>query len=163
MVIEVLYCVYRQTYYCRSTLFNSFCRRQSSLLNKPSHSFCFCSHYLLVQASLLTVIVITFPGEICLKPVANNHQALKCGKRNLWIHIKCNKSNKQPYTYISYWFCMSCAKEFLPLSDTSDEELMQSTIGKRIKFTHIDNVPKSVKENFIQKITSEINTILCSL
>ena len=43
---------------------------------------------------------------------------------------------------------MSCTKEFLPFSDTSDEELMQTTIGKQIKFTHIDKVPKSVKENF---------------
>ena len=28
-------------------------------------------------------------------------------------------------------------------------------IGKQIKFTHIDKVPKSVKENFNQKTTSE--------
>ena len=53
---------------------------------------------------------------------------------------------------------MSCTKEFLPFSDTSDEELMQTTIGKQIKFTHIDKVPKSVKENFFQKNTSETNT-----
>ena len=35
---------------------------------------------------------------------------------------------------------------------------MQTSIGKRIKFTHVNNVPKSVKENFIQKFTSETNT-----
>ena len=35
---------------------------------------------------------------------------------------------------------------------------MQTTTGKQIKFTHIDNVPKLVKENIIQKSTSETNT-----
>ena len=53
---------------------------------------------------------------------------------------------------------MTCTKEFLPFPDTNDEELIQTTIGKWIKFTHIDNVPQSVKENFIHKITSETNT-----
>ena len=53
---------------------------------------------------------------------------------------------------------MTCTKEFLPFSDTSDEQLMQTPIGKQIKFTRIDNVPQSVKENFIQKITSETKT-----
>ena len=135
--------------------------RQSSLLNKLSHSFCSYSLYLLVQTNLLRARVIKFPCGISLKPVANNHQATKCDKCNLWIHIKCNKINKQTYTYLqtdtSYWYCMTCTKEFLPFSDTNDEELIQTTIGKRIKFTHIDNVPQSVNKNFIQKITSETN------
>ena len=72
---------------------------------------------------------------------------------------------KQTYTYLqtdtSYWYCMRCTKEFLPFSDNNDEELIQTTIGKRIKFTHIDNVPQLVKENFIHKITSETNTSKC--
>ena len=53
---------------------------------------------------------------------------------------------------------MACTKEFLPFSDTNDEEIIQTTIGKHIKFSHMDNVPQSVKENFIHKITSETNT-----
>ena len=134
---------------------------QSSLLNKLSHFFCSYFHYLLVQTNLLRAMVIKFPCGICLKPVANNHQAIKCDKCNLWIHIKCNKINKQTYTYLqtdtSYWYCMTCTKEFLPFSDTNDEEHIQNTIGKQIKFTHIDNIPQSVKENFIQKIISETN------
>ena len=57
--------------------------------------------------------------------------------------------------------CLSCTKELLPFSDTSDKELMQNAISKRIKFAHIDNMPKSVKENFIQKITSETSISKC--
>ena len=174
LVTIIIYYLYPQTDYCRSTLFWLFCLlillylfqynswRQSSLLNKLSHSFCSDSLFLLVQTNLLRAMVIKFPCEICLKPVANNHQVIECDKCNLWIHIKCNKINKQTYTYLqtdtSYSYCMICAKEFLPFSYTNDEELIQTAIGKWIKFTHIDNAPQSVKENFIQKITSETNT-----
>ena len=174
LVIIIIYYIYPQTDYCRSTLFWLFLPisfivffqyrwwRQSSLLNKLSHSFCSYSHYLLLQTNLLRVMAIKFPCGICLKPVANNHQAIKCDKCNLWIHIKGNKINRQTDTYLqtgtSYWYCMTCTKEFLPFSDTNDEELIQTTIGKRIKFAHINNVPQSVKENFIHKITSETNT-----
>ena len=174
LVIIIIYYVYPKTDYCHSTLFDSFCLLvlfyifqykswgQSSLLNKLSHSFCYYSHCLLVQANLPTVMEIELSCGICLQPVANNHQAIKCDKCNLWIHIKCNKINKKIYTNpqrdTSYWYCVSCTKEFLLLSDTSDDKFMQTTIGKWIKFTHIANVPGSVKENFIQKITSETHT-----
>ena len=54
---------------------------------------------------------------------------------------------------------MPLTKELIPFSDTSDEELLQNTTDKRIKFTHVDNVPKSVKENsyrkLLQKLTQE--------
>ena len=35
---------------------------------------------------------------------------------------------------------MTLTKELIPFSDTSDEELLQNTIDKRIKFTHVDKV-----------------------
>ena len=58
---------------------------------------------------------------------------------------------------------MTLTKELIPFSDTSDEELLQNTTDKRIKFTHVDNVPKSVKENsyrkLLQKLTQE-NSLL---
>ena len=174
LVIIIIYYVYPQTDTVTAHFFDSFCLlvllylfqyrwwRQSSLLNKLSHSFCSNSHYLLLQTNLLRAMAMKFPCRICLKPVANNHQVIKCDKCNLWIHIKCNKINKQTYTYLqtdtSYWHCMTCTKEFLPFSDTNDEELIQTTIGKQIKFTHINNVLQSVKENAIHKITSETNT-----
>ena len=84
-------------------------------------------------------MVIQFPCGICSKAVANNHQAIKCDRCNLWIHIKCNKINKQTYNYLksdsSNWFCISCTK-----------------------FTYVSNTPKSIKENFIQAINSENNS-----
>ena len=106
--------------------------------------------------------VIQFPCGICSKAVANNHQAIKCDKCNLWIHIKCNKINKQTYNYLksdsSHWFCISCNKKFLPFSGIEDGEFAHATLGKKIKFTHVSNTPKSIRENFIQAIHSENNS-----
>ena len=99
-------------------------------------------------------MVIQFSCKICSKAVANNHQAIKCDKCNLWIHIKCNKINKQTYNYLksdsSHWFCISCTKEFLPFSGTEDKEFADAT--------HVSNTLKSIRENFIQAIHSENNS-----
>ena len=100
--------------------------------------------------------------EYAPKTVANNHQAIKCDKCNLWIHIKCNKINKQTYNYLkpdsSHWFCISCTKEFLPFADIEDGEFAHATLGKKNKFNHVSNTPKSIRENLIQTINSESNS-----
>ena len=104
-------------------------------------------------------MTIKFPCGICAKPVANNHQAINCDKCGLWIHIKCNKINKQTYIYLmretSYWYCMFCTKTFLPYSVLNDYEFKQTVIGKQVKFTHIAKPAISNTENFIKAINSE--------
>ena len=52
------------------------------------------------------------------------------------------------FLQIDTWYCMSCAKEFLPFSDTSDEKLMQSTASKQIKLNHMDNIRKTLFRKF---------------
>ena len=110
----------------------------------------------------LSPMVIQFLCGICSKAVANNHQAIKYDKCYLWIHIKYNKINKQTYNYLksdsSHWFCISCTKEFLPFSGIEDGVFAHATLGKKIKFTHVSNTPKSIRENFIQAIHSESNS-----
>ena len=126
-----------------------------------SFSLFFISVTLSLDTLPLSPMVMQFPCGICSKAVDNNHQAIKCDKCNLWIPIKCNKINKQAYNYLklgsSHWFCVSCIKEFLPFSSIEDEEFAHATLGKKIKFTHVSNTPKSIKENFIQAINSENN------
>ena len=60
----------------------------------------------------------------------------------------------------SHWFCISCTKlkEFLPFLGIEDAEFAHVTFGKKIKFTHVSNTPKSIRENFIQAIHSENNS-----
>ena len=106
-------------------------------------------------------MTIKFPCGICEKPVANNHQAINCDKCGLWIHIKCNKINKQTYIYLmrenSHWYCMLCTKTFLPYSVLIDNEFKQTVIGRQVKFTHIAKPAISNTENFIKAINSENN------
>ena len=94
MIITIYY-VYPQTDYCHSTLFCLFLPISFIISIQLVKTFCSYSHDLLLQTDLLRVMVIKFPCGISLKPVANNHQAIKCDKCNLWIHIKCNKINKK--------------------------------------------------------------------
>ena len=37
-------------------------------------------------------MAIKFSWEILNKEVANNHHAVQCDKRHIWVSIKCNKS-----------------------------------------------------------------------
>ena len=105
-------------------------------------------------------MTIKFPCGICAKPVANNQLAIKCDKCGLWIHIKCNKINKQTYIYLmretSHCYCMLCTKTFLPYSVLNDNEFKQTFIGKQVKFT-LAKPAISNTENFIKAINSENN------
>ena len=106
-------------------------------------------------------MTIKFPCGICEKPVVNNHQAINCDKCGLWIHIKCNKMNKQIYIYLMWqnphWYCMLWTKTFLPYSVLSDNEFKQTVNRKQVKFTHIAKPAFYNTENFIKAINSENN------
>ena len=58
-----------------------------------------------------------FPCGICLKTVANNHNALCCDSCDKWVHIKCNFLNKYTYKKLQKdnfpWFCVNCIKDHL--------------------------------------------------
>ena len=82
----------------------------------------------------ISPMVIQFPCVICSKTVANNHQGIRCEKYNLWIHIKCNKINKQTYNYLkagsSHWFSISCKNEFISFSGIEDGDFSYASLGK---------------------------------
>ena len=108
-------------------------------------------------------MTIKFPCcGICEKPVANNHQAINCDKCGLWIHVKCNKVNKQTCIYLmcetSHWYCMLCTKTFLPYSVLKGNEFKQTAIGKQVKFTHIAKPAISNSKLLILK-TILLNTL----
>ena len=108
-------------------------------------------------------MTIKFPCGICEEPVANNHQAINCDRCGLclWIHIKCNKINKQTYIYLmhenSHWYCILCTKTFLPYSVLNNDEFKQTVIRKKVKFNNIAKPAISNTENFIKAINSEKN------
>ena len=106
---------------------------------------------------------MTFPFGMCKKAVANNHQAINCDKCGLWVHINCNKINKQTYIYLvrenCHWCCMLCTKMFFPYSNLNDNEVKQTVMVKQNKFTHTHVAKPAISnaENFIKAVNSENN------
>ena len=43
--------------------------------------------------------MIAHPCCVCKKSVNENHKAIKCDICQLWVHIKCNKLDKNDYAY----------------------------------------------------------------
>ena len=84
-------------------------------------------------------MTISFPCKICEKAVAKNHRAVKCDNCDLWVHIKCNKINKQTYNLLmednTTWFCIDCTKSILPFNGIDNNELHCTLQGKKIKFS----------------------------
>ena len=104
-------------------------------------------------------MVTQFPCKICCKPVATTHKSIKCDKCDIWIHIECNRINKQTYEMLkkdnSQWFCIVCMKELFPFSDLNDNDLIATTLGKQIKFTSISKKRISEKKTFLNSINTE--------
>ena len=104
-------------------------------------------------------MVIQFTCKICSKPVANTHKAIKYDKCDIWIHIECNRINKQTYEMLqkdnSQWFCVVCMKELFPFSNLNDNEFITTTLGKQIKFTSIAKKRTPEKISFLDNINAE--------
>ena len=45
-------------------------------------------------------MVIKDPFKISNKAVAKIHHTIKCDKCNIWVQIKCNKTNLKTYRYL---------------------------------------------------------------
>ena len=83
-------------------------------------------------------MVVKFPCKICNKAVAKNHHAVQCDHCQLWVHIRCNKINLQTYKFLQKspfaWYCIRCFEDIVPFLTISDNELFQTSKGKKIKF-----------------------------
>ena len=101
-------------------------------------------------------MVVQYPCKICCKPVASNHKSVQCDHCNIWVHIKCNKINKQTYELLkkdkTTWYCIDCTKNILPFSNVDNKELLYITKGKIIKFTGVSEKRIPDRENFIKRM-----------
>ena len=80
-------------------------------------------------------MVIKCPCGVCEKPIAKNHNALKCAVCDNWVHIKCNHVSKTLYnTYTlekSKWICIGCLNSNLPFSTINDKSFYLNSKGIR--------------------------------
>ena len=83
-------------------------------------------------------MVVKNPCKLRKNAVAINHKAIKCDLFETWVHIKCNKINKQTYSLLekskANWFCLECTKLNFPFGNLEDEDFHHTITGKEIKF-----------------------------
>ena len=83
-------------------------------------------------------MVVKFPSKICFKAVANLRHAIQCDNCNIWVHVKCNKINRQTYNFLllssAALHFIRCSEEIYAFLNISNEELFETNQGKNMKF-----------------------------
>ena len=99
--------------------------------------------------------MIEFPCGVCTKAVAKNHKAVCCDVCQKWIHIKCNKLDKNDYRYLQenvddLFFCINCISQNIPFSGLNNNEF-EISVKKGILATEVhsnDVSPLTINKNF---------------
>ena len=56
-----------------------------------------------------------------------NYKAVESENCKFWVHIKCNKTNKQTYNLSmeddTDWYCIKCTKSIFPFNDIDNNKL----------------------------------------
>ena len=104
-------------------------------------------------------MVVKFPCKIYNRPVAKNHQSIRCDSCDTWVQRECNKINKKTYKLLlneknARWFYIIYTKEFLLFSNLNNEELIQNVKGRKCKFTYVAEKQKPSKIKFFKKINT---------
>ena len=100
---------------------------------------------------------------ICEKTTASNHRKLNCSICSRYIHLKCNKFDKNDHDYYKknnklIFFCINCLGENLPLQNLKDNELMLTLAG--INFNEEINVDALHLQSSQQTIVNKLNKVV---
>ena len=65
--------------------------------------------------------MIDYPCRVCHKAVKDRDRAIECDLCKTWLHIKCNKYDKNDYEFHQEnpdepFFCIKCCAENIPFS-----------------------------------------------
>ena len=76
---------------------------------------------------------VKHPCAVCKKAVGVKHKAICCDLCYNWVHMKCNKINKQTYEILkndeAHWFCIKCIENEFPFSKLNDSEMKKTLIN----------------------------------
>ena len=80
---------------------------------------------------------------VCDKTIASNHRKLSCSLCVKYVHLKCNKFDKNDHEYYQKnkhldFYCINCLHDNLPLVSLKDNEFKLTIDG--IKFTEETDV-----------------------
>ena len=109
--------------------------------------------------------MIEFPCGICGKAVGNNHRAIECDICQKWIHIKCNKYDKNDYSFYQNnpnesFYCLNCTADSTPFSTLNDNQF-EIAVKKGVNFpsdTVIRPAPSAAEQQLFNKLNNAINT-----
>ena len=114
-------------------------------------------------------MVIQFPCAVCNKAVGTGHRAIKCDICEKWIHIKCNKLEKNDY--ISFqnnpnkiFYCIKCSADNIPFMSLNDNHFniaVTNGINCPIQ-TELRYEPSPADKQIYNKLNQEINAFVSS-
>ena len=101
---------------------------------------------------------------ICQKIINKNHRAIQCSLCKNWIHLKCNKLDKNDFEFFQNhiqeeFYCIACIANNVPFSKLNNNEF-SLLVNKGILRTmekDIDFDPSSYQQAVFDRLNSEIN------
>ena len=110
--------------------------------------------------------MIVNPCGLCHGAVAFNHKAIVCDICQKWVHIKCNKLDKNDYKFFQddinqddFFFCINCLADNIPFSKLNNNEFCISVKKGVISSDDVDTnfVPSDFQQHIFDQLNQEIN------
>ena len=108
--------------------------------------------------------MIDFPCRVCCKTVGAGHRAIECDICKSWVHIKCNKLEKNYYAFHQdnpdeQFYCIKCTAENIAFSTLNDNQF-DICVKKGVTHlldTDISFRPSVDEQRLFDKLNNAIN------
>ena len=108
--------------------------------------------------------MIEFPCRVCCKAVSIKHRAIECDLCKKWLHIKCNKFDKNDYKFhqdnpTEPFYCIKCSSENIAFSTLNDSQFEICAI-KGINYSFDDDItfePSKSEQRLFNTLNNAIN------
>ena len=108
--------------------------------------------------------MIEFPCRVCSKAVSVRHRAIECDICKTWVHIKCNKCDKNDYKFHQDhpdepFYCIKCSAENIPFSSLNDNQF-ENCVKKGINHfldADVNFNPSTYEQRIFDKLNNAIN------
>ena len=103
--------------------------------------------------------------ESCNHFVAVNHRAIQCDICDSWIHIRCNRLDKNDYAHYQHpdneseeFYCINCISKHIPFSHLNNNEF--SVLVKKGIINSTDSRSDFTPNDYQQKIFDDLNSAI---
>ena len=99
--------------------------------------------------------------KTCLKKITKKQKTLKCDICEGWIHIKCNKLDRNDFNQMETeepFYCINCMSESIPFSTLNNNEF--ATLLQTDKIDHTKRKASSTPSDYQREIYVKLNTAM---